>query len=155
MRSTGQQHRRQFMGKTNAARGCQIVGPKSSSEDRGAGNGGVEGQRGLQAWEGSQWGDGTGGTRRTSGTHSHFYSALGFGIGPQPRLFWKPENWRAMDSDPTIPEDDKMNSHSTYRKRCTRNFWQVIWPDEKHVLNGNVLSCRISQKCCNCFAVRE
>ncbi|ELK12401.1 hypothetical protein PAL_GLEAN10014774 [Pteropus alecto] len=109
MRCTAQQHRHQFMGKPNAARGCQIVCPESSREDRGAGNGAVEERRGLRAWEGGRWGEGTGGTRRTSSTHSHFCSALGFGIGPQPRLFWKPENWKAMDSDPTIPEEGKMN----------------------------------------------
>lgn len=68
MRCAGQRHRRQFTGKTNVARGWRIVCPEPSSENRGAGSGGVEGQRGLQAPEGGRGGEGTGGTRRTRGT---------------------------------------------------------------------------------------
>lgn len=45
----------------------------------------------------------------------HRYSAVRVGDGPQPLLLWKPENWRARYSDPTITEQDKIHSHSTFR----------------------------------------
>lgn len=136
MSRTGQQHTCQFIGKPNGARGCEIPCPKSSScKNKGPGSGGLEGQRGLQSQEGGQWGEGSGGTSRMSGTHSHFYSDLGFGVKAQPHLFQKPENWRAMYSDPTTPEQTRGIPIPPIQKIICEASGKLLDP-KKNVLNG-------------------